>query len=253
MIGTIISGLGVAMKALDLISNNVANAKSYGFKTSALSFQDVYQQDGNPRARVGEGAQLANVKVRHERQGNLSLTSNVLDLAIKGAGYFVVSDVNATTTKYTRDGSFSLNADGFIVNSSGLYVRDVNGKAIQIPEKYRGSSLSNLNIDQRGAVIGIFEGQEPLKIATVALATFENPGALTPEGGGDFSANFQSGVAKLGNPGSMGFGNVQSGALENSTTDIVKELTRMLAAQQSFSANAKMMQTQNDMTGRWVK
>ena len=71
--------------------------------------------------------------------------------------------------------------------------------------------------------------------------------------GGGFSASFQSGVAKLGNPGSMGFGNIQSGALENSTTDIVKELTRMLTAQQSFSANAKMMQTHNDMTGRWVK
>jgi len=253
MIGTIIGGLSVAMKALDLISNNVANAKSYGFKTSALSFQDVYQEDGNPRKRVGEGAQLAKVQVRHERQGNLSLTSNVLDLAIKGAGYFVVSDANATTTKYTRDGSFMLNSDGFIVNSSGLYVRDVNGKAIQIPEKYLGSSLSNLNIGQDGTVIGIFDGQKPLKIATVALATFENPGALTPEGGGDFSSSFQSGVAKLGNPGSMGFGNIQSGALENSTTDIVKELTRMLTAQQSFSANAKMMQTHNDMTGRWVK
>jgi flagellar hook protein FlgE len=253
MIGTILSGISVAMKALDLISNNVANAKSYGFKTSGLSFQDVYQEGGEPQRRVGEGAKLASVKVRHERQGNLTLTGNVMDLAIKGAGYFVVSDDKATTAKYTRDGSFSLDGRGFVVNSSGLFLRDVNGKPIQIPQKYQGAALSNLNVSENGTVIAVFEGQKPLELARIALATFENPGALRPEGGGDFTASFESGAAKIGNPGSLGYGNLQSGALENSTSDIVKELTRMLAVQQSFSANAKMLQTHNDMTGRWLK
>jgi len=76
---------------------------------------------------------------------------------------------------------------------------------------------------------------------------------LTPEGRGNFSATLQSGQAKIGAASSDGYGSVQSGALENSTSDIVKEMTRMIAAQQSFSANAKMLQTHNDMTARWVK
>ncbi|MEK9930948.1 MAG: flagellar hook basal-body protein [Rhodospirillaceae bacterium] len=253
MIGTIIGGLSVAMKALDLISNNVANAKTYGFKTSSMNFQDVYQQDGIPSRRVGEGAKLAASNLRHDVQGSLTLTGNVLDLAIKGAGFFLVNDAATGAVKYTRDGSFLLDANGFIVNGSGHFLRSIDGKAIQIPRQSQGNFLADLTVDGQGRVIATYEGQKPVTIASIALAVFPKPGALTPEGRGNFSATLQSGQAKIGAASSDGYGSVQSGALENSTSDIVKEMTRMIAAQQSFSANAKMLQTHNDMTARWVK
>jgi len=253
MISTILAGIGVASKALDLISNNVANAKSYGFKTSGMNFQDVYSAGGQPGKKVGEGAQLAKVTIRHERQGNLILTGNVLDLAIQGSGYFVLSDIDATRVKFTRDGSFSLNEEGFIVNQSGLFVRDIDGKAIQIPMEKQGSGLAELKINEKGQILATYGGKRTLMMATLGLASFENPGALTPEGGGDFSESFESGNAKINKAGISGLGLVKSGVLENSTTDIVQELVKMMTAQQTFSANAKMLQTHNDMTGRWLR
>ena len=253
MISTILAGISVASKALDLISNNVANAKSYGFKTSAMNFQDVYSAGGQAGRKIGEGAQLARVNMRHERQGNLILTGNVLDIAIKGSGYFVLSDPDGVRIKFTRDGSFSLNENGFLVNQSGMFVRDTHGKSIQVPLNKQGSGLVELEINDQGQILATYNGQRAQMIANLGLANFENPGALTPEGGGDFSESFESGKAKINKAGTSGLGLVKSGALENSTTDIVKELVAMMTAQQTFSANAKMLQTHNDMTGRWLK
>tara|TARA_B100000686_G_C16743171_1_gene947852 strand:+ start:1121 stop:1888 length:768 start_codon:yes stop_codon:yes gene_type:complete len=254
MLGTIISGLGVALKTIDFVSNNIANAKSNGFKTSSGSFKDVYPFENAENIRtMGRGATSASKVLTNQKQGSIMETGNALDVAIQGVGYFVLLPASGVPLKFTRDGSFSLSAAGELKTIDGDFVMTPQLKKIVVPmEDINGNALTNVQVMPDGRVLAEYGLQPKIELARIAMANFKNPGRLTADGAGKFMENSASGTAEIAPPTSDGLGNLVGGALELSNTDITSELTTMLKAQQAFSANSKMLQTEGEIIKKFL-
>ena len=179
------TGMINEQKRLDVISNNMANADTTGYKKQGVTSQSFDDEltlrihDNNEynhtRARIGNmnlGVKIG--ETYHDfSQGSLRETGNTYDLALSGEGFFVIQVTNKqgeTSTKYTRDGSFTVSADGYLVTKDGDYVLDTNGKQIQIPG---AQTAANVTFDVKGNVM--VDGQQ---VATLQIASFENPQAL---------------------------------------------------------------------------
>ena len=160
MISVIRSGLEASLKQIGVVSNNIANARTTGFKKSSASFQDIYSQKTsflNP-GKIGQGSRVEHVRPS-QTQGPLMQTGQTLDVAIEGQGMFVVRAPNNTAEdaqSYTRDGSFSLDKDGFIVTTDGQRVLSEQGQFMQVPFTRiaggRELRLEDVTIDEFGNV-----------------------------------------------------------------------------------------------------
>lgn len=244
------TGLDAQQTRLSVISNNLANVNTNGYKRSNPVFEDlIYQnlrQVGAQSSQntqlpsglyLGTGVRTVSTEKQHE-QGNLIKTDGNLDVAIEGRGFFQILMPDGTTG-YTRDGSFQVDAQGQVVTTSGYVVQP----AISIPADAQG-----LSIGSDGSVSVMTPGSAtPTSVGNLQLADFINPVGLQPVGKNLFVESAASGSPQVGNPGSGGLGQVQQGFVESSNVNVVEELVNMIEAQRGYEMNAKAIQASDQM------
>jgi flagellar basal-body rod protein FlgG len=244
------TGMEAQQTQLDVISHNLANVSTTGFKRASAVFEDLMYQNlrqvganSTEQSQLPTGLQLGlGVRTvatsRSFTQGSMQQTNNQLDLAIKGNGFFQVTQPDGTLG-YTRDGSFQVDAQGRLVTSSGLPV--ANG--ITVP-----TGATNVSIATDGTVSATISGQTtPQTIGTLALANFVNPAGLEPRGENLYAETAASGQPQGGTAGTNGLGTVMQGFLETSNVNVVQELVSMIQTQRAYEMNSKAIQTSDQM------
>jgi flagellar basal-body rod protein FlgG len=247
------TGLDAQQTQMDVISNNLANVGTSGFKRARAVFEDlIYQTLRQPGAQSSQQTQLPSGlqigtgvrPVATERiftQGNLQQTGNSLDLAIQGKGFFQVLMPDGTTA-YTRDGQFQTDAQGQLVTSSGFPVQP----AVTIP-----SNAQSITIGRDGTVSVAQAGQAtPTQVGALQLATFVNPTGLQSAGENLYTETASSGTASLGAPGTSGAGLLNQGYTETSNVNVVEELVSMIQTQRAYEINSKAIQSSDQMLQR---
>jgi len=245
------TGMQAQQTSVEVISNNIANMTTTGFKRQRPEFQDLIYQNlrrvgSNSSdsgsivpsgAQVGLGVKTAAI-YRINEQGNLQQTSNVLDVAIQGNGYFQVTLPDGQTG-YTRDGTFGLAPDGTIVSADGYVV----APGIQVP-----SNATNVTINTSGQVQATIAGQTaPTTAGQIQLAAFANPAGLDSQGDNMFLQTAASGAPVTGTASTTGFGSVQQGFIETSNVNVVTEITNLITAQRAYEMNSKVISSSDDM------
>jgi len=247
---TAASGMSAQQANLDTVANNLANSATAGFRSRRLQFEDmIYQNVVTPGSaqtqstasaglQIGLGTRTSATEVIMT-QGAFNQTSNPLDLAIQGQGFFQVQMPDGTTA-YTRAGNFQLSNTGVLVTSDGNPLVP----SITIP-----SNAIAVTISQYGVVSATIPGQTvPAQLGTMQLATFANPGGLSSMGANLMSQSASSGPPITGAPGGTGGqGTLQQGYLENSNVDVVGEFVQMIVAQRAYESNSKVVHVVDDM------
>ncbi|MDH5204277.1 MAG: flagellar basal-body rod protein FlgG [Hylemonella sp.] len=244
------TGMEAQQKQLDVISNNLANVSTNGFKRANAVFEDLmYQNLRQVGANSSEQSQLPTglqiglgvrtvATSRTFSQGSLQQSSSNLDVAIQGNGFFQVNMPDGTVG-YTRDGSFQIDAQGRLVTSSGLTV--ANG--VTVPANAKSVSIAN-----DGTVTAQIPGNaSPQPIGNIALASFVNPPGLQPLGQNLFAETPASGQPNTGAPNSNGMGALMQGFVETSNVNVVQELITMIQTQRAYEMNSKAIQTSDQM------
>ncbi|MDH3882651.1 MAG: flagellar basal-body rod protein FlgG [Desulfobacterales bacterium] len=235
---------------IDVISNNLANVTTSGFKKSRAEFQDLLYETMRPAGaassqdtivpagiQLGHGTRPAAVQ-KIFIQGDFQNTTNELDWAIEGDGFFQIEIPNGDTS-YSRSGEFKLDADGRIVNPDGFPL---------VPEMTVPSDTISITVGMDGTVSVIQAGDAaPTEIGTLQLARFVNPAGLRSLGKNLYSPTEASGDEITGTPGENGFGTIAQGFLEMSNVSVVDEMVSMITAQRAYETNSKVVQTADDM------
>lgn len=247
------TGLEAQQFNVDVISNNLANVSTNGFKRQRPVFEDLlYQVIRQPGAQTSQlnqvpsGLQLGTgvrpvATARIFTSGNLQQTGNSLDLAINGQGFFQILRPDGTTA-YTRDGSFQLDNQGNVVTSSGYPVQP----GITIPP-----NTITITIGNDGTVTALVAGsQTPTQVGTVQLANFTNPGGLQALGENLFLETASSGAPQVNQPGSNGLGVINQGFVETSNVSVTEELVNLITAQRAFEINSRSIQSSDQMLQR---
>ncbi|MFD0912356.1 MAG: flagellar basal-body rod protein FlgG [Methylophilus sp.] len=244
------TGLDAQQTQMDVISHNLANVSTSGFKKSRAVFEDLlYQNIRQPGAQSSQQTQLPSglqlgtgVKpVATERiftQGNLQQTDNSKDVAIQGNGFFQILMPDGSTA-YTRDGSFQMDSQGQLVTSSGFPVQP----SITIP-----ANAQTLSIGRDGVVsITTADSTASTQIGQIQLATFINPTGLQSKGENLYVETTASGNPNTNTPGSNGAGLLQQNYLETSNVNVVEELVSMIQTQRAYEINSKAITTSDQM------
>ncbi len=239
-----VSGLRNHQTMMDVIGNNIANVNTTAYKTSRVTFQDVYSQTLSPASapagtvggtnamQVGLGVSTGSIDMMMDN-GATQRTDRTLDLAIDGDTFFIVND--GSSTYYTRAGNFYLDNAGNLITSDGFYVLNSSSAKITIPV-----AATNITIDKNGLVTGEVGGTKTT-YGTIGLAKFVNPEGLMKVGNSLYSASNNSGAATVGAPGAASYGTLSTGALEMSNVDLSKEFTDMITTQRGFQANSRVI------------
>lgn len=244
------TGLDAQQMRMTVVSNNLANVSTTGFKKDRANFQDlVYQtvrQAGGQSSQdtllpsglmLGTGVRVVATEKQHT-QGNLIQTGNSLDMAIEGRGFFQVLMPDGTVA-YTRDGSFQVDEQGRLVTSGGYLLEP----GITLPE-----DVESVTIGMDGTVTVQLPGQAAgAQIGVIQLADFINPAGLQPIGQNLYPETTASGAPLIGTPGLEGLGRIHQGALEASNVNIAEELVNMIETQRAFETNTKAIQTTDQM------
>jgi flagellar basal-body rod protein FlgG len=248
-----IAGTGMLAQQtnVEVISNNIANMSTTGYKRRRAEFQDlIYQnlrrvgsqssEDGSvlpSGAQVGLGVKTAAI-YRISEQGNLQQTENRFDLAIRGNGYFPVR-LPSGETGYTRAGAFGLSPEGVIVTADGYPV----GGGITVPAAAR-----DVTINASGEVLAKLDGQaQPQNVGQIQTAIFANEAGLEATGDNMFLETPASGQATLAAPGQPGHGQVLQGFVETSNVNVVQEITSLITAQRAYEMNSKVITASDEM------
>jgi flagellar basal-body rod protein FlgG len=245
------TGMEAQQLNIEVISNNIANLSTTGFKASRAEFQDLLYQNmrsvGSQSSdtgtvlpsglQVGLGVQPA-ATYRINSQGNLTVTNNPLDIAINGLGYFQVQMPDGTTG-YTRDGGLQLNSTGQIVTAQGYLV---------IPNITVPSTATAVTVNASGQVLASVSGQTAEQtLGQIQLANFIDPAGLDAIGNNLLRETTASGSPITGNPQTTSFGALVQGSLETSNVDIVSQITDLITAQRAYEMNSKVITAANDM------
>ena len=247
------TGMEAQQTQLDTISNNLANASTNGYKRAHAVFEDLMYQNlrqaganSSEQTTLPTGLQAglgtrAVATARSFTQGNLQQSSNPLDIAIRGNGFFEVQMPDGTTG-YTRDGSFQVSATGQLVTNNGYTVNP----GITIPVNAQSVTVGN-----DGTVTVQLPGQAtPQSVGTIQIANFVNPAGLEPKGQNLFAETAASGTPNAGTPGQNGLGSLQQGFVETSNVNVVEELVQMIQTQRAYELNSKAIQTSDQMLQR---
>jgi flagellar basal-body rod protein FlgG len=247
------TGMTAQQTQLDVISHNLANVATAGFKRGTALFEDlIYQNLRQVGGNTADNAELPTglhiglgvrtvATARTYSQGNLQQTDNNLDVAINGNGFFRIQLPDGSVA-YTRDGSFKLNNQGQIVTNQGYLLVD----SPTVPENAR-----SLTIGKDGQITVLVPGQaQPQVIGQITLANFINPAGLEPMGQNLFMESQASGAPNEGTPGAEGFGQVMQGFLESSNVNVVQELVNMIQTQRAYELNSKAVTTSDQMLQR---
>jgi flagellar basal-body rod protein FlgG len=248
---TAATGMAAQQLNVEVISNNIANMNTVGFKKQRAEFEDLLYQNveqvgaqssdqGNivpTGIQIGAGVRSGSV-YRITTQGTLTQTGNQFDLAINGGGYLSVL-LPTGDTAYTRAGNLSINDQGQIVTADGYLVQPT----IAIPQ-----NATSVTISQSGQVQITTPGSTtPTTVGQMQLSTFINEGGLEAIGNNLFEETAASGQATTGNPGSAGFGQLMQGYTEASNVDPVSEITNLIIAQRAYEMNSKVVTTADQM------
>lgn len=247
------TGMDAQQTNLDVISNNLANVSTNGFKSSRAVFEDLlYQTLRQPGGQSSQQTQLPTGlqigtgarPVATERiftQGNLQQTGNDKDVAINGAGFFQVLLPDGSAA-YTRDGSFQTDSQGQLVTSSGYVVQPT----ITIP-----ASAKTLTIGRDGTVSITQAGSTAItQIGTLQIATFINPAGLEAKGENLYVETSASGTPNTNTPGTNGSGVLNQGYVETSNVNSVEQLVNMIQTQRAYELNSKAVTTSDQMLQR---
>lgn len=250
-LSTAATGMEAQQLNVEVISNNLANMNTTGFKRQRAEFQDLLYQNVQSMGvdssdagtivptgvQVGLGVETASI-YRITEQGSLNNTGNDFDLAISGRGYFRVQMPDGTDA-YTRAGNFAVSPDGQIVTSEGYTV----SPGIAIPQGTR-----DISINEQGQVQVLIDGQTaPQTVGQLELSTFFNEAGLEAMGNNLFLESAASGTATAGTPGSPGFGSVRQGFVEGSNVNSVSEITALISAQRAYEMNARVITAADEM------
>lgn len=244
------TGLDAQQTRMQVISNNLANTNTTGFKRDRAVFQDLlYQTVRQPGAQSSQDTQLPSglstgtgVRVVSTEklfsQGNLSQTDDPLDLAVQGRGFFEVLTPDGSLA-YTRDGSFQMDAQGQMVTATGYVLQP----GITIPENANG-----VTIGQDGTVTATLPGTAaPTQLGVIGLTDFVNPAGLQAKGGNLYQETASSGAPTQGTAGIGGLGTLIQGAVETSNVNVVEELVSMIETQRAYEISSKAISTTDGM------
>lgn len=242
-----VNGLRCFSTAVSVVSDNIANANTIGFKANSIRFCDFvagyYSTVSSFNDREGSGARPLAVLTNFS-QGPVINTSNWSDLAINGKGFFCVQDSSGNKF-YTRDGGFYLNKDGKLVNYLGLTLTDGENEIQLDTEKY-----SDFIVKENGEIYGIDKETGEVSenaLATIKLVNFKDPNGLVRVGGNLWKIGPNVGDITNAQPGTEGMGTIMSYAVEGSNVDLSEELVNMIIYQADFNANSKVITTSSDM------
>ncbi len=244
------TGLDAQNTRLNVISNNLANVNTTGFKRDRAMFEDLLYQNvrqaGGQTAQttisptglmIGTGTRVIATEKNHA-QGNMINTQNALDIAIQGEGFFQIQMPDGTTT-YTRDGSFKLNNLGQLVTSTGQPL----APPIVIP-----GNASSVTIGEDGTVsVELYAGGGAQQLGQIQIARFVNPAGLQPMGGNLYKETVASGAPALLNPGTQAAGTLRQGMLESSNVNVVEEMVNMIETQRAYEINSKAISAADGM------
>ena len=247
---TAASGMQAQALNIDVISNNLANVNTSGFKRSRADFQDLLYQNLRiagaasssgteiPTSnQIGLGTKVAAV-AKNFSQGDYKQTGNELDLAVDGRGFFQITTPEGEIA-YSRAGSFKLDGDGNVVTSDGYLLEP----QITIP-----SNAIQLTVGPDGTVTVMNAGElTPSEVGKIETARFANPAGLNATGKNLFMESETSGSPTTGTPGEDGLGTITQGYLEMSNVNIVEEMVYMIMAQRAYEINGKAIQTSDEM------
>jgi flagellar basal-body rod protein FlgG len=244
------TGLDAQQTQMDVISNNLANVSTSGFKRSRAVFEDLlYQTMRQPGAQSSQQTQLPSglqlgtgtrlvATERIHTQGNLQDTGNDKDVAINGAGFFQVLLPDGTTG-YTRDGSFQTDNQGQLVTSSGYVIQP----AITVP-----AGTTKITVGTDGTVSAVAPGATAAtQIGSIQLATFINPAGLESKGENLYVETGASGAPGTNTPGTNGAGVLNQGYVETSNVNVVEEMVNMIQTQRAYEINSKAISTSDQM------
>jgi flagellar basal-body rod protein FlgG len=244
------TGLDAQQTRMAVVSNNLANVNTNGYKKSRAAFEDLlYQTKVAPGSAVtqtevaptgltlGTGVRVVATE-KSFTQGNLQQTGNSLDVAVNGRGFFQVQMPDGSIG-YSRDGAFQLNQQGELVTAGGLKLQP----AITVPQ-----GAQSVNIGTDGTVSVTVAGQAAAtQVGQVQLVDFVNPAGLAPKGENLYAETTASGAPQTGTAGSSGFGTIVQGSLEASNVNVVEELVNMIETQRAYEMNSKAISTTDQM------
>jgi flagellar basal-body rod protein FlgG len=245
------TGMAAQQLNVEVISNNIANMNTVGFKKQRAEFEDLLYQNiermGTQSSaagtvvptgvQIGSGVETGSV-YRITEQGTLTRTDNKLDVAIDGKGYFPIL-LPSGDTGYTRAGNFSVNDQGQIVTNDGYLVQP----QISIPQNATDVAISSVGQVQ----VTVPGATAPQIVGQLQLATFFNQAGLEAIGDNLFLESAASGAAQLGNPNDPGVGKLQQGYTEASNVDAVTEITSLIVAQRAYEMNSKVITSADQM------
>jgi flagellar basal-body rod protein FlgG len=250
-LSTAATGMAAQQLNVEVISNNIANMNTVGFKRQRAEFQDLLYQSLEKAGaqssdagtvvptgvQIGSGVKAGSV-YRINEQGSMTRTDNKLDIAIQGRGFFQVT-MPSGELAYTRAGNLSVNNEGTIVTDDGYPIEP----AITVP-----ADATDISISKSGQVQVTQPGQtEPQEIGQLQLATFVNDAGLEALGDNLFQETGASGAPVTGSPGSDGIGELLQGYTEASNVDAVSEITALIAAQRAYEMNSKVISAADEM------
>ncbi|EIT69690.1 MULTISPECIES: flagellar basal-body rod protein FlgG [Hydrocarboniphaga] len=244
------TGLDAQQTRMAVVSNNLANVNTTGFKRGRANFEDLlYQNVQTAGAQsstqtqlptglsIGTGVRIGATE-KMFAQGNLLQTNNSLDLAINGRGFFQILMPDGTMS-YSRDGSFALDSQGQVVNDQGFPLQP----GLQIPQ-----GAQDVSISADGIVSVTLAGQStPQQVGSLTLADFINPAGLQPRGDNLYAETAASGSPQTGTPGLNGIGSLAQGSLESSNVNVVEEMVSMIETQRAYEMNSKAISTTDQM------
>ncbi len=247
---TAATGMAAQESNVNTISNNIANVNTTGFKKSRTEFDDLLyetiQEAGakssnvteyNVGHQIGSGAKVSATRKQHS-QGSVQMTNNPYDMMVNGEGFLGVIGPNGEL-KYTRDGSFNVDAQGNLVSRSGHKIFP----GINVPP-----NVLKIGISENGNVEAYTrESVEPMNLGQIPVFTFVNPVGLRSEGGNLLAATSGSGQAIQNMPGQNGSGYLMQGALEASNVNVMNEMTDLIKAQRAYEMNSKVMGVADQM------
>jgi flagellar basal-body rod protein FlgG len=244
------TGLDAQQTRMAMVSNNLANVNTMGFKRDRAVFEDLlYQtveQSGaatsqdteNPTGlNIGTGVRIVGTE-KNFSQGSDVTTGNPLDVLIEGRGFFQVLMPDGSTA-YTRNGSFKMSREGQVVTAQGYQVQP----AITIPD-----GVESITISSDGLVQAKLPGEpSPATIGTLQITDFLNPAGLQPRGQNLYQETQARGAPQVGTPGLDGLGSLRQGTLEGSNVNVVEELVAMIQTQRAYEMNSKAISTGDQM------
>lgn len=246
------SGMYAQQINIQVISNNIANMNTTSFKKNRAEFKDlIYQEvvanpkqeillgtveDTSSRIQIGSGVNTSSTQ-KNFQQGDLRQSSQMLDVAIYGDGFFQIRRPDGSFA-YTRDGSFKISSEGSLVTNDGFVVEP----GFTIDEQ-----LERITITKGGLITGQDVSGETIPLGNIELVKFINPGGLIALGDNLYAESTASGQPLLGQPAMDGFGELKQGYLESSNVDVVEEMISMISAQKAYEINSKTVKTVEEM------